>query len=123
MKKGDPVSIKEWLYRRSYCLPERKYCNPDGTATSRVFKLREKDNGRLSVDIKSLTTPEKCIMDSSKFILFEISNEIVEKQGLKTIHDPLDDGTNDAHALLIGMSMEDDVVPGILARKSLRVIF
>ena len=44
---------------------ERKYMNPDGTATSRVFKLRDKDNGQLSVDVKSLTTSEQAVGDSS----------------------------------------------------------
>lgn len=49
------VATDEWLFRRSF-LPEKKYMAPDGSATSRVFKLREKDNGELSVDVKSLTT-------------------------------------------------------------------
>lgn len=117
------MSIKEWLYRRSYSSPEKKYCNPDGSATSRVFKLREKDNGRLSVDLRSMTTPRRCVSDPSKFMLFEICNEVVVEHGLNTIYDPLDDGSNDAHALMIGMALEDDVIPGILARKSRRVIW
>ncbi|HEY5370639.1 MAG TPA: hypothetical protein VIJ75_16765 [Hanamia sp.] len=39
------VIAQEWLYRRGFSTPEKKYMNPDGTATSRVFKLRAKDNG------------------------------------------------------------------------------
>jgi hypothetical protein len=66
------VDSTEWLYRRSYSSPEKNYLNPDGSATSRVFKLREKDHGELSVDVKSLTTPANSIGDASKFILFEI---------------------------------------------------
>jgi hypothetical protein len=56
-------------------------------------------------------------------MLFEISNEVVDANGLKTIYDPLDDGSNDAHALLLGMSMEVEIMPDILARKSRRVIW
>lgn len=116
-----PVKTDEWLYRRGYSTPVRKYMNPDGTATSRVFKLRPKDVGKLSVDVKSMTTPGVVIGDATKFFLFEIYNEIVEGLGLKTYHDPLPDGTNDAHAIIIGMHQEDEVLPGLLARKSKRV--
>ena len=42
-----PVDRQEWLFRRGRATPEKNYMNPDGTATSRVFKLREKDNGEL----------------------------------------------------------------------------
>ncbi len=78
MQVKERVNRNEWLYRRGFSSPEKKYMNPDGTATSRVFKLREKDNGELSVDIASLTTPEKSIGDPSKFFLFKIKNATVE---------------------------------------------
>jgi hypothetical protein len=123
MEKGDTVFIEEWLLRRSYCNPEKNYCNPDGSATSRVFKLRAIDQGQLSVDIKSLTTVETAIKDPTRFILFELANATVEENGLRTIYDPLEDGTNPAHALITGMAMEDEVTPGILGRKSRRVFF
>ena len=96
--------------------------NPDGTATSRVFKLREKDVGELSVDVKSMTTVEVSIGDPDKYYLFEVPNEAVVEIELKSYHDPLEDGSNDAHAVIIGMSIEDDIKPGILARKSKRVL-
>ena len=115
------VSKDEWLYRRGFCKPEKNYMNPDGTATSRVFKLREKDNGELSVDVKSMTTAEISIGDVTKHFLFEISNKAVEKIELKTYHAGLDDGTNDAHAVIVGMSLEDEISPGLLARQSKRV--
>lgn len=120
-----PVDRQEWLYRRGYATPEKKYMNPDGSATSRVFKLREKDNGELSVDVKSMTTPEKAIGDPTKFMLFEISNAAVLGAGLFTYHAPLSEQKqgidNPAHAVIIGMSLDDDILPGILARKSRRV--
>ncbi|MEB2782684.1 hypothetical protein U3A58_20010 [Algoriphagus sp. C2-6-M1] len=122
MNKGDKIPIEELLYRRGFSTPEKKYCNPDGTATSRVFKLREKDEGMLSVDLKSRTDPERAIIDSSRFMLFEFKNESVEELDLETIYDPLGDGSNDAHSLVIGMQMDDDIAPGYLARNSKRVI-
>ena len=114
------VSREEWLYRRYY-LPVNKYTNPDGSATSRVFKLREKDNGKLSVDVKAMTTYEKSVGDPDRFFLFEIWNTDVEEIGLITEHAPLPDGSNDAHSVILGMTMEDEILPGELAKKSRRV--
>lgn len=116
------VSPLEWIYRRGFTTPEKKYLNPDGSATSRVFKLREKDQGELSVDVKSMTTPQVAIGDSSRFFLFEINNTSVLEIDLKTLHDPLPDGENDAHAVIVGMTLEDEIAPGLLARKSKRVL-
>lgn len=123
--KKSVVGIEEWFYRRGYnSTPVKKYMNPDGTATSRVFKLREGDNGELSVDVKSFTTAETAVRDQSKYFLFEISNEsVLSVNGLETFHDQLADGTNDAHAVIVGMTMEDEIKPGLLARKSKRVYF
>jgi len=115
------VSEAEWLYRRGYSTPEKKYMNPDGTATSRVFALRDSDHGELSASVKSLTTPDIAIVDRLKYFLFEIHNKRVEEIGLKTFFDPLPDGTNDAHAVITGMEVGDDILPGLLARKSKRV--
>ncbi|MBL0911652.1 MAG: hypothetical protein IBJ09_04710 [Bacteroidia bacterium] len=124
MKERRPVGKDEHLYRRGYNKPEHNYMNPDGTATSRVFRLREKDNGELSVEVRSLTKPEIAIVDAKKYFLFEISNaEVCEIEGLSTHHDPIysEDYSNDAHAVIVGMTPEDDVIPGLLARKSRRV--
>ncbi|HNT21382.1 MAG TPA: hypothetical protein PKL70_13200 [Saprospiraceae bacterium] len=117
MSERTIVPGDEWLYRRSW--PGKKYMNPDGSATSRVFKLREKDNGELSVNIKSLTTPETTVIDPSQFLLYEIHNKVVEENNLSTWHDPLPE--NKAHAVIIGMDIDDDIIPGILARRSIRV--
>lgn len=115
------VDVSEWLYRRSFSSPEKNFLNPDGTATSRVFKLRDKDNGELSVDVKSLTNIKIAIADSSRFFLFELENKIVIEQGLITYHDPLNDGSNDAHAVITGITKDDDITPVVLAKKSRRV--
>jgi len=123
MEKGDTVKTEEWLLRRSFCNPEKNYCNPDGYATSRGFKLRAKDEGMLSVDLKSMTTIEETIKDPTRFVLFELLNATVEENGLQTIYDPLEGGTNPAHALITGMTIEDEIIPGILGRKSRRVFF
>ena len=123
MEKRRAVDISEWLYRRGFSTPERKYMNPDGTATSRVFKLREKDNGELSVDVKSMTTVKNSVGDPERFFLFEIPNKAVLgiSSKLQTFHDPLEDGSNDAHAVIVGMEMEDEISPGMLAKFSKRV--
>jgi len=121
MEERKIVDINEWIYRRGYSTPEKKYMNPDGTATSRVFKLKEKDKGELSVDVESLTTPELSVTDKSRFMLFKLANKSVEDNGLKTYHSPEKDGSNNAHAVIIGMSLEDDILPGILARVSKRI--
>jgi len=113
MEERKIVSENEWLYRRYY-LPEKRFMNPDGTATSRVFKLREKDKGELSVDVKSMTTAEKSVEDKSKFFLFELPNKAVievRNPQLLTYHDAIEDGTNDAHAVIVGMSINDDINP------------
>ncbi len=115
------VANNEWLFRRGYASPEKKYMNPDGTATSRVFKLRERDQGELSVDVVSLTTPEKSIGDKTKFMLFKISNSAIIDIELQTFHSPESDGSNVAHAVIVGMQLEDEIKPGLLARKSSRV--
>jgi hypothetical protein len=121
----DPVAETAWLFRRSFSDPARKYCNPDGTATSRAFKLRPKDEGKLSVDVKSMTCAAKAIKDASKHFLFELSNSdvlAITNPQLMTYHDPLPDGSNNAHAVIVGMAMEDEITPGLLARASRRVM-
>ncbi len=124
--KGQRVSETEEIYRRAFGPPDKRFLNPDGSATSRVFKLRPKDNGQLSVDVKSLTTAEFSVIDPTKFVLFEINNKDVIDLGLETIHDPLtliEHGIdNHAHALVLGIDKEDDIIPGLLAKKSTRVI-
>jgi hypothetical protein len=120
MKHRIPVEPEEWLYRRSYNSPMKNYLNPDGTATSRTFKLREKDQGELSVDIKSLTTAETALGDPNKFFLFEVANRNVLDMGLESFCDPVQG--NDAHAVIIG-NPENDVWPSLLAKASKRVVF
>lgn len=116
---NNPVNAVERFYRRGYSTPEKKYMNPDGTATSRVFKLRDKDNGQLSVDVKSLTTPQQAVGDPTKYMLFELSNADVLSLGLVSYYDPLPN--NAAHAYIWGMTLDDDILPGLLARTSKRV--
>ena len=124
MPERKPVGDNELLYRRGYSNPIQRYMNPDGSATSRVFKLRENDKEELSVNVKSLTTAAASVCNPHKFFLFEISNKsIIEIEDLRTLHDRLLDGSNDAHAVIIGMTLSDDIKPGLLARKSKRVYF
>ena len=127
MGKGQPISLNFWLYRRGYGPPSKQFLNPDGTATSRLFKLRAKDFGHLSIDVKELTTPEKSVQDKEKFVLFEVPVYEVKTLGLNAIHDPLtfelDGVDNIAHGLINGLEEGDDIMPGLLARQSKRVLF
>lgn len=122
-EENKPVNLNEWLLRRGFSTPEHKFMNPDGSATSRVFKLRDKDEGKLSVDVESLTTHAVSVVDPAKHMLFRIANRIVNNLGLKTYHSPLPDDSNSAHAVILGMSKEDDITPIRLARASRRVFF
>ena len=112
------VGVDEWLLRRGRSSPEWKFMNPDGSATSRVFKLRAIDDGELSVDVESLTTPAVLIKDASAFMLFRIANLKVLELKLQTFHAPMPDDTNDAHAVIVGMRIEDDILPRMLAQSS-----
>jgi hypothetical protein len=72
-----------------------------------------------------MTTAEKSVEDASKFFLFELPNKAVievRNPQLVTYHDAIEDGTNDAHAVIVGMSINDDITPGLLARASKKVI-
>jgi hypothetical protein len=120
MKKGK-VSFDKNLYRRGFGPPDKRYLNPDGSATSRVFKLREKDNSKLSVDIKEMISKEDSVGDLDKFVLFEISVVSVESIELSAYHEPIPNNT--AHAYIWGLNIDDDIKPGQLARLSRRVIF
>ena len=122
--RGDLVSDDEWLYRTFWSKPPiTKYLYPDGSATSRVFKLREKDKGMLSVDAKSLTTYHASIGNDQTFVLFEVLNSEVTALGLETVHDPLPNEeepnrTNPAHCLIHGMTEDDDILPSAIAKKA-----
>jgi hypothetical protein len=119
LKPGQEVPLEDWLYRRSYCDPLKRYLNPDGTAHSRVFKVREKDQGRLSVDIRSMSSIDKSIRDATTYILFELPNVAVrEIPPLESIYAPSANGSNDAHALILPLAIEDEVTPLLLANKS-----
>ncbi len=118
-KPGDPIAPQESLFRRSYCDPLKKYLNPDGSAHSRVFKVRPKDDGKLSVDVCSMTSYARSICDPDKYILFEIENAaVLAIPPLKTIYAPSASGHNNAHALIQPLDMEDELTPALLAQKS-----
>ena len=113
------VPANEFLWQRTYFDPPHKYFNPNGSPTSRAFKLREKDDGQLSVDVKSLSTPEKSLGDSAKFVLLEISAQAVYDLDLVAAYDPLP--ANPAHAFIGGMELEDELKPKLLAEKAYKI--
>ena len=120
MNKGDKIPAEEWLYRRAF-RKDKKYVHPrTHRPTSRAFAPRPKDEGKLSVDISSLTTEEEAIMDKVRFALFKIQAATAYQQNLSCLYDPLtseEDGfDNPAHALITGFAPDDETVPGLLAR-------
>lgn len=121
-----PVADHENLYRSIYRTPWHRYVDPDGRPTSRNFKLRPKDAGKLSVDVSSLTTPEQSVRDLNKFALTSLANVDVRAIGLSTFHDPCtikEHGfENPAHAYIWGMDEEDDIAPALLAQKALVIL-
>lgn len=121
-----PVSEEENLYRSIYRSPWHKYVDPDGRPTSRNFKLRSKDEGKLSVDVASLTTPEQSVRDLSKFALASLANAGVKAIGLETFHDPCTvtkhGFDNPAHAYIWGMDEEDDIKPALLAQEAIVIL-
>ena len=121
------VASDKNLYRRGFGPPDKRFLNPDGSPTSRAFKLRSKDNGKLSVDIKEMTTKEAAIQDPEKFVLFELMVKSVEEIELTVFHDALtqekDGIENPAHAYIWGLGIDDDIKPGLLARASKRIWF
>lgn len=120
MNKGDLVNDDETLLRRVYRV-DKRYRDPNtGKPMSRAFAPRPKDDGKLSVDIESLTTLENSIFDPIKFVLYRISVAIVSGLGLQCIYDPIieENYENLAHSLIIGFDEDDESVPGILARQA-----
>lgn len=122
MKKGDRLDNNENLLRRVYRSDRRYIDKKTGCPTSRAFAPRPKDNGKLSVEIERLTTYEKAVIDSSRFVLFEFLVQIAYSLGLDCIYDPVDN-KNMAHALITGFPLGDESIPGILARKTHKVVW
>lgn len=124
--KDIPVADEEQLYRSIYRTPWHKYVDPGGRPTSRNFKLRPKDEGKLSVDVASLTTSERSVRDLSKFALASLPNTDVKAIGLETFYDPFtaeEHGfDNPAHAYIWGMDEEDDIKPALLAQKAIVIL-
>ena len=121
-----PVADHEDLYRTIYRSPWHKYVDPDGRPTSRNFKLRPKDEGKPSVDVASLTTPEQSVRDLTKFALAAVANVAIKTIGLAAFLDPCTTGQhgfdNPAHSYIWGMDEDDDVLPALLAQKAVIIL-
>lgn len=119
MIKGDKVSEAEWLLRRVYRIDRKCTDKVTGMPNSRAFAPRPKDEGKLSVNIKSLSNYIESIVDESKYRLFSIRASVVYKLMLSCTYDPLPD--NIAHALVSGFDSDDESAPGIMARSAKEV--
>ena len=120
MKKGDKVSETEWLLRRVYRHDKKQTDKITGLPNSRAFAPRPKDEGKLSVNVKSLSSYIESVVNEGKYRLFTFSVSLVYKLNLSCTYDPLHD--NSAHALVSGFDSEDESAPGIIARSAKEVI-
>ncbi|MET2985997.1 hypothetical protein [Aureibaculum conchae] len=124
LNPGDKIEDEtENFYRRVYRKDKRYIDHRTGRPTSRAFTPRPKDDGKLSVDLASLTTPLKSIANSSRFCLWLINNKTILDLKLSAIYDPVknNDVDNPSHCIIIGFNEEDESVPGILSRTSTKV--
>ncbi len=128
MRDGDEIDdVNAVFYRRIY-RSDKKYLDKTGRPTSRAFSPRPKDDGQLSVDLSSLSTPQDSCGDVVRFTLFSILGKTVKSTDLKIIYNPISfiqDGkekTNIAHSIIIGFEKDDESKPGILARSSICVL-
>lgn len=123
LERGDLITEPNEVFFRRVFWKDRRYIDKKiGKFTSRSFTPRPKDDGKLSVDLKRLTTVEKSLnYQPERFILGTIINEDVLSLGLKFIYDPTnvkDDGfDNIAHCVIKGIPEDDESIAGILARK------
>jgi hypothetical protein len=125
MKSGERLEDAEWLLRRGFS-PDKKYISKDFHINSRAFAPREKDEGKLSVDIERLTTHEHAIQDAARFRLCRIQAKVPHSIGLLGTYDPIAatseaENGNPAHALISGFDAFDDSLPAILAKNAVVV--
>ncbi len=105
----------ESVYRRGRVSKVNINRNP----TTRDFKPRSQDEGKLSVNLKSLSTAIISVVDINRFNLFELKitdiNDIRNDQGVNLFveEDPIED--NLSHALINRIEPEDDETPLKLA--------
>ena len=127
LERGDLITgPDELFYRRVFRKVKRYIDKRTGRFTSRAFSPRPKDEGKLSVDLKRLTTVEKSLNSQpERFVLGTIINDNLISLNLKSIYDPTnlnDDGfENIAHCVIQGIPEDDESIAGILARKSKKI--
>ena len=124
MKAGDKLADEELLLRRVY-RSDKRYLDPNGRPSSRAFTPRPKDDGKLSVDVRRLTTYAAAVIDENKYRLFACEAAWAHRLGLDCLYDPLTEAEhgydNPAHAVVVGFPQDDESIPGILARQAIGV--
>ena len=124
MNKGDEILSNDIEFYRNIYRSDKKYIDKKtGRPTSRAFTPRPKDDGMLSVNISTMTTPlESCQNNTIKFTVFLIKNTLVKSISLTAIYDPLniidDNIDSPAHSLIVGFPYDDESKAGILARSA-----
>lgn len=93
------ITEDDELYRRISIHPS--HWKNATTVSSAAFRLKKGEDG-ISVDLARLTTPEKSVLNREKYRLAVLKASVPMSEGLSCVHDPLEDGTNDAHSLIVG---------------------
>jgi hypothetical protein len=106
----------EDLLLRRVPFTDPNYIREDGSITSFAFTLKKNEDG-LSVDIDTLTTHDKSVLDRTKFRLYGLKAGVPREAGLACVHDPVEG--NYAHALIKGAFTKS--VSRMLASKAGRV--
>lgn len=129
LNKGDEITAHNSIFYRRIYRSDKKYIDiKTGRPLSRAFTPRPKDEGRLSVDLSHLTTPDLSCGDIKKFTIYSITGLTVYSLELKAIYDPVysfENGIeirNNAHSFIEGFEEEDESKAGILARSSTKIL-
>lgn len=106
---GKPVEDHEHVWRRV----NRNDVNASGAPPPRAFRPRPTDHGKLSVNVRLLTTYNESILDANLWCLFELKVSNVISLGLSCIHDPIDATNtlpaNQAHAYIASWGTEAEM--------------
>jgi hypothetical protein len=109
------IADSENVWRRVFL----NHIKRDGTLNSRAFKPRATDEGKLSVDVQSMTTYDQSIKNEEKHALYSLPVKFVHENCFDCYHNPIPD--NKAHALIEGFEPDEDARAIVLAVKATKV--
>lgn len=92
------IKDEDVLHRR---IPPN-YFKTNGTISSSAYKVNDRPEEEISVDLAHLTTIEKTLKDRPHFGIGSLIALDPRSLGLEVVHDPLPD--NEAHSLIQGVT-------------------